>query len=52
MQCPGLQLENGLPNKKNLVAPPPPPPSQKNKIKFKKTLVLVEGQFMLHHMIV
>ena len=51
MQCPGLQLENGLPNKKNLVAPLPPP-SQKKKINFKKTLVLVGGQFMLHHMIV
>lgn len=40
------------PQQKNLVAPPPPPPSQKKKINFKKTLVLVGGQFMLHHMIV
>lgn len=41
------------PHQKNLVAPPPPPPpSQKKKINFKKTLVLVRGRFMLHHMIV
>lgn len=39
------------PQQKNLVAPPPPPPSQKKKINL-KTLVLVGGQFMLHHMIV
>ena len=36
MQCPGLQLENGLPNKKNLVAPPPPPPLPKKENKIKK----------------
>ena len=40
------------PQQKNLVAPPSSPPSQKKKINFKKTLVLVGGQFMLHHMIV
>ena len=41
------------PHQKKLVAPPPPPPSpQKKNINFKKTLVLVGGQFMMHHMIV
>lgn len=42
------------PHQKKLVAPPPPPPPspQKKNINFKKTLVLVGGQFMMHHMIV